>query len=86
MVTEEELFKFESEVNFYKLNLKDKTEQLGEMQKKMGFKECSEENIKQKQQESEELRANFEQTIKRLSDQKKEYEQEIEALRIAEFE
>jgi len=39
-----------------------------EMQKKMGFKECSEESIKEKQQESIDLRANFEQTIKRLSE------------------
>ena len=55
------------------------------MQAKMGFKECSEDSIKQKQQESEDLRANFEQTIKRLSEQKVNHEKQIEVLRQKEF-
>ena len=43
---------------------KDKSEELQKMKDKMGFQECTtEEQVKQKQKESEELKANFEQTI-----------------------
>ena len=56
------------------------------MQTKMGFTECSEDNIKQKQQESEDLRANFEQTIIKLNSKKQEHEKQIQNLRQIEFE
>ena len=60
---EDELMKYQGVVNFYQLNLQDKTKQLKEMQEKMGFAECNED----RQKESMELKANFEETISRLN-------------------
>ena len=48
------------------------------MQDKMGFTECSEETIKNRKEESETLKTNFEETLKNLTDKKQEHEKNIE--------
>jgi hypothetical protein len=48
------------------------------MKEKLGFAECSEETVANKKQESEDLRANFEETIKKLNVQKSDLEVEIQ--------
>ena len=44
----------------------------------MGFTECSEETIKNRKEESDNLKANFEETLKNLTDKKQEHEKNIE--------
>jgi hypothetical protein len=43
----------------------------------MGFASCSESEIAKNQKESEDLKANFEQTIKKLNLQKIQHEEDI---------
>lgn len=47
----------------------------------MGFADCSEDSIRDRQKESYELKANFEETIKKLNQEKNDLEQLIQQIK-----